>query len=77
VTAEFARLEDGIDRRSYSVYNLWAFRGGELVNADAIDGRFPKWVRWTLEQPNFAPARSVSDEQRRSRSPPRVVEAVP
>jgi hypothetical protein len=73
-TAYDGRLRES---RSYFVYNLWAFHGGELVNADSIDERFPKWVRWTFKQPNYSPAKSISDEERRRQPPPKIEEALP
>ena len=76
ITHDFVQTGSGDDQRSYFVHDLWAFRGDEIVSANAVDSRFPKWVRYTLK-PNWRPARSVSDADRRSRRPPRVAEALP
>lgn len=48
---------------SYYVYNLWTFREGNIVTANNIDERFPKWVLMTFKE-NHKPARSVSENAR-------------
>ena len=53
--------------RSYLVYDLWAFHCGEPILANSIDGRFPKWVRFT-SKPNWGPAISVTDDDKRLRT---------
>ena len=77
VTREFVQQRNQPDEpRSYFVYDLWAFHGGELVLANSIDSRFPKWVRFT-SKPNWRPAISVTDDDKRLRTIPRGIEAVP
>ena len=52
------------EAHSYWVYNLISIRKDELVLANGLDRRFPKWV-WFTTQPNHKPASlSASDEQR-------------
>lgn len=48
---------------SYFFYDLWTFRGGEIVSANAVDNRFPKWVWMTINE-NHKPAASLSDTQK-------------
>lgn len=78
VTRGFVQKRDWPEEpRSYFVYDLWTFHGGELVSANSVDSRFPKWVRYTLK-PNWRPAISLTeDDKRRLRSIPRPIEAVP
>lgn len=52
--------EPGPDRRhSYYAYDLWTFRGGDVVSANATDGRFPKYVLMTYA-PNHKPSVRMS-----------------
>jgi len=78
VTREFVQQRDWPEEpRSYFVYDLWAFHDGELVSANLIDSRFPKWVRYT-SKPNSQPATSLTDlDKRKLRPDPRPIEAVP
>ena len=78
VSREFVQKRDWPQEpRSYFVYDLWAFHRDELVLANSIDSRFPKWVRYTLK-PNWQPAISLTDnDKRRLRSDPRPTEAIP
>jgi len=78
VTREFFQRRDWrAEPRSYFIYDLWAFRGDEVVIANSIDSRFPKWVRYTIK-PNWKPALSISaDDKRLSGSDPRAIESVP
>jgi hypothetical protein len=79
VTRELVQKRDGFEEpRSYFVYDLWALRGDEVMSANSIDSRFPKWVRYTF-RPNHQPATSSSaaDEQRLPARPPVPVEALP
>jgi hypothetical protein len=46
-------------RHSYWIYNLVAVRNDELVVANRLDRRFPKWV-WYTDQPNHKPTASLS-----------------
>jgi len=52
-------------RHSYWIYNLIAVRDDELVLANELDARFPKWVWYTI-RPNHSPATSLSpaDQER-------------
>ena len=78
VTREFFQMRDWpAEPRSYFIYDLWAFRGEEIVIANSVDSRFPKWVRYTIK-PNWKPALSVTgDDKRLSGSEPRAIEVVP
>jgi hypothetical protein len=42
-------------RHSYYAYDLWRFEGGDIVGANAIDERFPKFVLMT-SAPNHKPS---------------------
>jgi hypothetical protein len=57
------RHEDQL--HSYWIYNLLSIRKDELVVANGLDWRFPKWV-WFTTGPNHKPAASLSraDKQR-------------
>ena len=46
------------------VYNLLAIRDDELVLANELDSRFPKWV-WYRARPNHASAALAAEEQTR------------
>lgn len=78
VTREFVQKRDWPEEpHSYVVYDLWAFHGGELVSANLIDDRFPKWVRYT-SKPNGQPATSLTDlDKRKLRPDRRLIEAIP
>jgi len=77
VTRGFVQKRDGSkEPHSYFVYDLWAFRRDELVLANSIDSRFPRWVRYTLK-PNWQPAISLTDSDKRGLRPdPRASEAI-
>ena len=51
-------------RRSYWVFNLLAIQRDELVLANELDARFPKWVRY-FARPNHAAAIVPADEKAR------------
>jgi hypothetical protein len=51
-------------RRSYWVFNLLAIQRDELVLANELDARFPKWVRY-LARPNHEAAVLPADEKTR------------
>jgi len=73
VTTSFATSE-GATPHSYYVYDLWAFRDGEIVLANNIDPRFPKWV-WMTFAENHKPATSLSEEaKQRMLDPRRAIE---
>lgn len=55
--------QDERKRHSYWVYNLIAVRDDELVVANELDSRFPKWVWYTI-RPNHKPAASLSLAER-------------
>jgi hypothetical protein len=44
-------LRRGPEER-YSLYNLWTFKGQEIVSANALDPRFPCFILFTLGKPN-------------------------
>jgi hypothetical protein len=52
-------------RHSYLAYDLWKFRGGDIVSANSIDARFPKYVLMTAKE-NHKPS------IRMSKNPPSV-----
>lgn len=58
VTTSYAKSV-GANPHSYYVYDLWAFRDGEIVSANHVDNRFPKWV-WMTYSENHNPAISLS-----------------
>ena len=62
VTTTFANSEGAVPH-SYYVYDLWSFRDGEVVSANDLDTRFPKWVWMTLAE-NHMPASSLSLEEK-------------
>jgi hypothetical protein len=51
-------------RHSYWVYNLLAVRRDEIVLANELDSRFPKWV-WYTGRPNHAAAPLAAEEKAR------------
>jgi hypothetical protein len=51
-------------RRSYWVFNLLAIQRNELVLANELDARFPKWVRY-FARPNHTAAVFPADEKTR------------
>lgn len=59
-----AITEEEGKQHSYWVYNLITFNGAELVLANHLDPRFPKWVWYTLQE-NHKPARSLSEQQKK------------
>ena len=77
VTRDFVQLRDlPAEPRSYFAYDLWAFRRDEVVLANSIDSRFPKFVRFTTK-PNWQPANLTDEDKRRLASDPRAIEATP
>lgn len=54
---------DSPGRHSYWVYNLVAVRGDELVLANNLDPRFPKWIWWAGSS-NHKPVRSLSGAEK-------------
>ena len=78
VTQEWVHQNDRDGRApaSYFVFDLWSF-SGEVVAANALDRRFPKWVRYT-NVPSSRPASLSDADKRRLRSDPQQpIEAVP
>jgi len=66
-------------RHSYWVYNLLAVRNDELVVANDLEVRFPKWI-WYTARPNHKPAALSAAEKNRIRGlqrEPMVREASP
>ena len=77
VTRDLVQLRDWpAEPRSYFAYDLWAFRRDEVVLANSVDSRFPKFVRFT-SKPNWQPAKLTEEDKRRLASDPRAFEAVP
>jgi len=74
VTTSFANSGGAIPH-SYYVYDLWSFRDGELVPANNVDPRFPKWVWMTLTE-NHKPANSLSQEEKQKILNPKRAEEV-
>jgi hypothetical protein len=65
-TEQFAqKKKDDGEQASYFVWDLWSFSGGNVVNANAMDRRFPKWIRFTLK-PNDLPAKSLTDDDKKA-----------
>ena len=62
ITTTFANSEGAVPH-SYYVYDLWSFRDGEVVSANDLDTRFPKWV-WMTVAENHMPASSLSLEEK-------------
>jgi hypothetical protein len=61
VTTSFRSNEEQSERRrhSYWIHNLLAVRNDELIVANQLDRRFPKWV-WYTTRPNHKPTASLS-----------------
>jgi len=74
VTTSYANSGGPIPH-SYLVYSLWTFRGGEIVSANEIDDRFPKWV-WMTYRENHKPASSLSNEDKRSMAIGPIIEEI-
>ena len=58
---------DGVDRgpeEDYFLYNLWTFKGQELVSANELDPRFPCFVLFTLGKPNHECDAALRAEKR-------------
>jgi len=66
VKASFASNESPAEsrRHSYWVYNLLAVRNDELVEANDLGSRFPKWI-WYTARPNHKPAALSAAEKNR------------
>src|SRR5450759_334459 len=62
----FVYGEKGKDGRThnYWVYNLLGFSGTDIVSANAMDSRFPKWV-WFKFKPNHADTDQLTSEQKK------------
>ena len=75
VTTTFANSE-GTVPHSYYVYDLWTFRDGEVVSANHLDSRFPKWV-WMTVTENHKSASSLSQEEKQRMLDPRVATEIP
>lgn len=75
VTTAFANSKGAVPH-SYYVYDLWSFRDGEVISANDIDARFPKWV-WMTVGENHMPASSLSIEDKQSMLERRVAREVP
>ena len=74
-TTSFANSGGAIPH-SYYVYDLWSFRDGEVVSADDVDPRFPKWV-WMTFAENHKPANAFSQEEKQKILDPRRAREVP
>jgi len=75
ITTTFANSEGAVPH-SYYVYDLWKFRDGEVVPANDLDSRFPKWVWMTLAE-NHAPASSLSLESKQRMLDRRAATEIP
>ena len=75
VTTSFANSREDIPH-SYYVYDLWRFRDGEVVSANGIDTRFPKWV-WMTVAENHMPASSLSLEEKQRMLDRRAATEIP
>ena len=62
VTTSFANSGTAIPH-SYYVYDLWSFGDGEVISANDVDPRFPKWV-WMTFSENHKPSKSLSREEK-------------
>jgi hypothetical protein len=69
LTTSFAN-SGGARPHSYYVYDLWTFLNDQLVAANSIDHRFPKWVWMTLSE-NHKPATSLSSTDKQQMLAPR------
>ena len=67
VKTSYANNEEENDskRHSYWVYNLLAVHNDELVIANMLDPRFPKWVWYTARPSHKAAARLSAAEKER------------
>jgi len=61
----FIEGETGKDgkRHNYWVNNLFEFRGKDIVLANNVDKRFPKWIMYTYK-PNHKATNQLSDKQK-------------
>jgi len=75
VTTTFANSEGAVPH-SYYVYDLWSFRDGEVVSANDLDTRFPKWV-WMTVAENHMPASSLSLEEKQRMLDRRAATEIP
>ncbi len=75
VTTTFANSEGAVPH-SYYVYDLWTFRDGEVVSANDLDTRFPKWV-WMTVAENHMPASSLSLEEKQRMLDRRAATEIP
>ena len=64
VTTSWVNTGDPTDPHSYYVYDLWTFRDGAVLSANAVDMRFPKWV-WATHKENHMPATSLNEALKR------------
>ncbi len=62
VTTSFANSGTAIPH-SYYVYDLWSFGHGEVISANDVDPRFPKWV-WMTFSENHKSSKSLSREEK-------------
>ncbi len=63
-------------RHSYFAYDLWTFRGGDIVSANAIDARFPKYVQMTNKENHKASIRMSSNRPLVAGDVPKLLGAV-
>ena len=75
VTTTFANSEGAVPH-SYYVYDLWSFRDGEVVSANDLDTRFPKWV-WMTFAENHMPASSLTLEEKQRMLDQRAATEIP
>ncbi len=75
VTTTFANSEGDVPH-SYYVFDLWSFRDGEVVSANDLDTRFPKWV-WMTVAENHMPASSLSLEEKQRMLDRRAATEIP
>ena len=75
ITTTFANSEGAVPH-SYYVYDLWSFRDGEVVSANDLDTRFPKWV-WMTVAENHMPANSLSLEDKQKMLARRAAMEIP
>ena len=75
ITTTFANSEGAVPH-SYYVYDLWSFRDGEVVSANDLDTRFPKWV-WMTVAENHMPASSLSLEEKQRMLDQRAATEIP
>ena len=60
-------------RHSYLAYDLWTFRGGDIVSANSIDARFPKYVQMTYKENHKPSVRMSSNRPRIAGDPPKLL----